>query len=235
MKISVIIPAYNEERTIKEMLSAYYDYLAQNYDEFELILVDDGSSDNTLEIAKKCTGVICISYKNNRGKGYAVKRGFLRATGDYIFFTDADLSYEPQNITQALELFRMTNSSGVVGIRKNKYKDYTFLRCMVSNICAKVVRCIISTTLEDTQCGFKGFEKSTGKQIFSRSEIFDFGFDFEVIYLSRVLGKSISAMPVSFCHRKDTHVNLLKDGLAIIKDLIYIKRRQINEYIQKTV
>ena len=235
MKISVVIPAYNEEELIEKTLIDYQKFLSENYSEFELILVDDGSSDKTLEVAKACKDVVCISYRQNRGKGYAVKRGFLRATGDYIFFTDADLSYSPQNISRAIQLFKTTNSSGVVGIRKDKKKDYTFFRRVVSDVFAKLVKFIISTSLADTQCGFKGFEKKTGKQIFSRSKIFDFGFDFEVIYLSQILGKSISAMPISFNHRKKTRIQPLRDGLRMVKDLIYLKRSGTNGNIKKRI
>ncbi len=235
MKISVVIPAYNEEKVIERTLIEYRRFLAENYDEFELILVNDGSRDKTLELAKRCRDVVCISYSQNRGKGYAVKRGFLRATGDYVFFTDADLSYLPQNISRAMEIFRATNASGVVGVRTNKSKAYGLFRRIVSDAFAALVGQIISTNLCDTQCGFKGFDRNTGKQIFLGSRIFDFGFDFEVIYLSQMMGKTLSAMPVSFIHRKDTRVRAIRDGAAIIRDLIYIKRRQTNENVQKTL
>ncbi len=235
MKISVVIPAYNEESVIKETLNTYREFLSENYEDFELILVNDGSTDKTLEIAKSCKDVICLSYKNNRGKGYAVKRGFLRATGDYIFFTDADLSYAPCNISRAVELFSATHSAGVVGVRRRKASDYTFMRRIVSDTFARLVRRVISTSLPDTQCGFKGFEKSTGKQIFAQSQIFDFGFDFEVIYLSEALKKPLLAMPISFNHRIDTKIRFLRDGLGIVRDLIYIKRRRVNGNIEKTV
>ncbi|MBR5155152.1 MAG: glycosyltransferase [Clostridia bacterium] len=235
MKISVIIPAYNEEDIIAEMLSEYWSFLTNNFTEFEIIVVDDGSLDKTLEIAKSFENTICISYKKNKGKGYAVKRGFLRATGDYIFFTDADLSYSPENISRAISIFQKTKASGVMGIRTNIDRDYPFFRRLVSKIFAKLVRYVISTNVTDTQCGFKGFEKSTGKQIFSRSQIFDFGFDFEVIYLSGVLGKPLATLPVSFKHRKETKVHMLRDSVRILKDLIYIKRSSFNENIQKTV
>ena len=235
MKISVVIPAYNEEKVIKNTLQAYGDYLSSNFKEYEIIMVDDGSTDKTLELAKSCKGVICISYQKNRGKGYAVKRGFLRATGDYIFFTDADLSYSPDNISRAIEIFLATGSAGVVGVRSDKHTDYTFVRRVISNAVAKMIRRVISTALSDTQCGFKGFEKTTAKQIFAESQIFDFGFDFEVIYLSQTLGKVLSAMPVTFCHRLDTRVRPIRDGFGIVRDLIYIKRRSINGNVQKTM
>ncbi len=235
MKISVIIPAYNEEKVIGEMLRAYGSFLSENFAEYEIIVVDDGSIDKTFAIAKTFKNVICISYRQNKGKGYAVKRGVLRATGDYIFFTDADLSYAPENISRAISVFRKTAVSGVVGIRDNMDKDYPFLRRIVSRIFARLVRFALSIDVEDTQCGFKGFEKAAGKQIFSRSQIFDFGFDFEVIYLSELLGKTIAAIPVSFKHRRATKVHMLRDGFGVLKDLIYIRRSGFNENIQKTV
>ncbi len=235
MMVSVVIPAYNEEKTIEKMLNTYRAYLQETYGEFELILVDDGSRDKTFELARACKDVICISCKKNRGKGYAVKRGFLRATGDYIFFTDADLSYSPQYIGQGVDILAASEAEGVVGVRTNKKKDYTFFRRVLSDIFALVVRRVISTSLKDTQCGFKGFKKATGKQIFSQSSVFDFGFDFEVIYLSRILGKTLCPMSVSFEHRKDTKVHIVRDGFCAMRDLIYIKRRGTDGIVKKTI
>ncbi len=235
VKISVIIPAYNEEKVIGKMLRTYCSFLSENFAEFEIIVVDDGSLDKTLKIAKTFKDVICISYKQNKGKGYAVKRGFLRATGDYIFFTDADLSYPPENISRAISLFRQTNASGVMGIRNWLDRDYPLYRRIVSKAVRRLARCVISGNIPDTQCGFKAFDKRTGKQIFSRLKIFDFGFDFEVIYLSNILGKTLVTLPVSFKHRRATKVQMLRDGFGILKDLIYIKRSGGNGNIQKTV
>lgn len=232
MKISVVIPAYNEETVIGKTLCVYSKFLDDNFDDFEIIAVDDGSSDKTKEIIQSFAGVVCISYPQNRGKGYAVKRGILRATGDYIFFTDADLSYGPENISRAISLLEGKSFAGVVGIRENLKRDYPAVRRALSIAFAKFAQRVLNINIADTQCGFKAFDKKTGRQIFSSLRIFDFGFDFEVIYLSKIFGKNLAQLPVSFAHRKDSRVHLVPDAFRILKDLFYIKRSRINEPVK---
>lgn len=232
MKISVVIPAYNEETVIGKTLTVYSDFLAENFDDFEIIAVNDGSTDRTGAIIRTFSGVTCISYPKNRGKGYAVKRGILRATGDYIFFTDADLSYAPENISRAISLFEKNLFSGVVGVRENLRRDYPVVRRVLSRAFAGLVRRALKVDLVDTQCGFKAFDKKTGKQIFSALRIVDFGFDFEVIYLSKIFGKRLAELPVSFNHRNASHVHLIADAGRVLRDLFYIKRRKVHEFIK---
>lgn len=232
VRISVVIPAYNEESVIGKTLCVYSEFLAANFDDFEIIAVDDGSRDKTKEIIQGFDRVICISYPKNRGKGYAVKRGVLRATGDYIFFTDADLSYGPENISRAVSLLEGELFAGVVGIRENLKRDYPIVRRVLSIAFAKFVKKMLNIDVADTQCGFKAFDKETGRQIFSALRIFDFGFDFEVIYLSKVFGKNLAKLPVSFIHRKASRVRLVSDAVRILKDLFYIKRSKINEPVK---
>lgn len=230
MKISVIIPAFNEEEVIKDTIDAYLDFLKKTFKDFELIAVNDGSCDKTEKIIRSFKDVICISYQKNKGKGYAVKRGVLRATGDYIFFTDADLSYAPENILKALSVFKENAFSGVLGVRESLNRDYPLKRRVASKLFSAFVRVILPTDIPDTQCGFKAFDKKTGKQIFSMSQIFDFGFDFEVVYLCQSFGKRLARLPVSFVHRQKSHVNPVKDFLKALKSIAYIKRRKMNEF-----
>jgi dolichyl-phosphate beta-glucosyltransferase len=225
MKISVVIPAYNEEGVILNTLNKYQMYLKSNFEEHEIIAVNDGSTDNTLKEIKK-SDVTVISYAKNQGKGYAVKRGMLRATGDYVFFTDADCSYSPQNITRALIVMQKTGASGVSGVRLKKNKEYPWYRILMSKILLILVRHTISNEIQDSQCGFKGFEKKTARQIFSCTQILDFGFDFEVFYLFKIFGKKIAAVPINFVHRKKSKVNLATDSIKIVKNVLKIRQRK---------
>ncbi|MBR5614549.1 MAG: glycosyltransferase [Clostridia bacterium] len=229
MKISLVIPAYNEQEILGRTIATYLKFLKQNFAEFELIVVDDGSKDKTADIIRSFPECICISYKTNRGKGYAVKRGFLRATGDYIFFTDADLSYSPGNILRALSLFKQQNVCGVVGVRNNKRSGYPPLRRFFSVCFQKIVLQLLKTDIPDTQCGFKAFDKQTAKMIFSQSEICGFGFDFEIIYIARMMQKKLLPLPVTFIHRASSRINILSDSRKMLKSLLRLKfKRSLN-------
>ena len=224
MKVSVVIPAYNEETLIGGTLIKYAEFLKSNFDEFELIAVNDGSTDKTLDEIKRCRCAKVVSYSQNRGKGYAVKRGILRATGDYIFFTDADGSYEPVNITRAISVIEKNRSAGVIGVRENRCQAYSRIRRFLSKGLSGVLKAFLTVDTADSQCGFKGFERKTAKQLFAMTRIFDFGFDFEVIYLSKILGKPLEVLPVTFVHRSDSRVRLLSDMLKILWDIFKIRK-----------
>ncbi len=225
MKISVVIPAYNEEELIEKTLSTYLDFLDENFKSYEFIVVNDGSTDSTVDIVKRFKEVILISYSQNRGKGYAVKRGILRATGDYIFFTDADLSFSPLNILSAMNIFKVSNTCGVIGVRKNKNHDYPFFRRVASDVFSHIVQFLLKTKVCDTQCGFKAFDKKTAKLLFSMSHLTNWGFDFEIIYLSEQLGKTIKELPLSFVHHKKEKSNVLLNSFSMLKDVISLKFR----------
>lgn len=223
MKISLIIPAFNEEAVIGNTLSQCLDFLKANFCDYELIAVNDGSRDRTADIIRSFSDVICISYGTNRGKGYAVKRGFLRATGDYIFFTDADLSYSLGNIPKALELFRAKSICGVMGVRSIKGSNYPYLRRIFSRRLNRLLRLTLGISVPDSQCGFKALDKKTARDVFARSQIFGFGFDFEVLYLLKAMQKPLALLPLSFVHRTASHVRLFSDTAKILKSLIDIK------------
>lgn len=227
MKISVVIPAYNEEKIIADTLTEFTRFMTDSFEKFELIVVNDGSTDGTLAAIRRCSGVDIISYAQNRGKGYAVKRGVLRATGDYIFFVDADLAYSPENIIRAISLLQSSSISGVVGIRENRSRTYPLVRRIMSKGLNLLLRYTLMPDISDTQCGFKGFDRQTARLIFSRTEIFDFGFDFEVIYLSKIFGKTLAALPVSFEHRENSKVKPLVDSGRAVMDILKIRKRKV--------
>lgn len=220
MKISLVIPAYNEEKTIRKTVLAYKDYFEGKKQNYEIIVVNDGSSDRTFSQIQNIDGVICISYDKNRGKGYAVKRGMLRATGDYVFFADADLSYEPVNIEDALKLFKNCNANIVVGERVDKKEGYSILRRFASYVLCILLRHVLKIDTMDSQCGFKGFDKKTAREIFSQLECADFGFDFEVLHMADVMEKKRQSIPVKFIHCDRSKVRIIRDSVKIIKRIV---------------
>lgn len=224
MKVSLILPAYNEEKLIENTITQCLDFFSQNNLEHELVVVNDGSTDKTEEIVRSFKKVILISYPSNRGKGYAVKRGILRATGDYIFFTDADLSYPLENIKKALDIFSSTQVCGVMGVRYKKNTDYPFLRRVCSDLFQLLVQNLLSINFSDTQCGFKSFDKHTARMIFPECRIADFGFDMEVIYHISRQNLPMASLPVTFTHRADSRVKL-SDSISLLKDIFLLKQR----------
>ncbi len=228
MKISVIIPAYNEEERIARTLSEYRSYLSRSFSSYELIAVDDGSADGTERVIRAADGVRCVSYAENRGKGYAVRQGVLRADGDYIFYTDADLSYSPENIGAAMRLFEQ-GADGVVGVRADKRHDYPPLRRLGSAAVEYIAQKMLKTSVRDTQCGFKAFEGRTAKEVFSRSEMCGFGFDLEIISLCESLGKRLAELPVRFSHRSASRISPISDGTAILRDICRLAVRKKRE------
>ncbi len=224
MKISLILPAYNEENLIKNTITQCLSFFRENGFEYELIVVNDGSTDQTEQIIRSFKEVISVSYPSNRGKGYAVKRGILRATGDYIFFTDADLSYPLENIKKAMEIFRSTKASGVFGVRCNKNTDYPFFRRIFSDLFQSLVHRLLNITFSDTQCGFKSFDKHTARMVFSKCRIADFGFDLEIIYHISNQKLTLAPLPVTFTHRADSRVKF-SHSIGLLKDVFMLKQR----------
>ncbi len=226
MKVSVVIPAYNEEKTIKNTLISYAGFLKNSFDEFELIAVNDGSTDGTLREITSSDCAKVISYSQNRGKGYAVKRGVLMATGDYIFFTDADCSFAPDNIKHAVLIMEKGLAKGVVGIRENRDSEYSLSRRILSDGLKKLLGMTLKIDSSDSQCGFKGFDKRTAKYLFSRMKIFDFGFDIEIMYLAKKLRIQLEKFPVIFCHRSDSKVKPVLTAWRIFRDIFAIIKNE---------
>ena len=227
LKVSVVIPAYNEEKTIKNTLISYAGFLKDSFDKFEIIAVNDGSTDHTLREIIDFGCVKVISYSQNRGKGYAVKRGVLMATGDYIFFTDADCSFAPDNIRNAVLIMEKGLAKGVVGIRENRDSEYSLSRRILSAGLKKLLGVVLKIDNPDTQCGFKGFEKKTAKQLFSRTRVWDFGFDIELIYMSEILKINLEKLPVTFRHRREPKVNPFLEIWRILRDIFIIKSKGV--------
>ncbi len=227
MKISLVIPAYNEEKNIRKTIIAYKSYLEGTGEDYEIIAVDDGSCDNTLAEIKSIDNIICITYSQNRGKGYAVKRAMLRATGDYIFFTDGDLSYEPSDIGRAIAVFKSKSVNMVAGERIDKKEKYSVLRRLASFVLGLLLRYVLKLDTEDSQCGFKGFDKKSAREIFSQLRCSDFGFDFEVLFLAKANNLKRTSLPVSFTHRDNSRVNIISDSVRILKGIMQIASESI--------
>lgn len=227
IQLSVVIPAYNEERRLPPTLLDMVDYLDNRKLAYEVIVVDDGSSDATAEIVRKFERVRhqvkLIHLPKNGGKGYAVKLGVLNARGEQILFADAD------GATPFIELERLERSlkAGAdiaFGSRAIASPDTTvrtrLLRRVLGRIFNGCVNLIILPGVADSQCGFKLFKRSAARFVFERQTAERYSFDVEILYLARRAGLKYAEVPVNWTNIPGSKVNLIVDSLRMLKDII---------------
>lgn len=229
--ISIVIPAYNEARRLPLFLDRVVAYCQRQQKIYEIIVVDDGSSDNTSKSAAryrtKFSRLYIVRVRRNRGKGYAVKRGLLRATGEVCLFFDADGSVGPEEIEKNLHYIDGGGYDIFIGSRVLKergqvlkVKWYRKFMGMVFNFC---VQTFLFKNIKDTQCGFKMFKKEVVKPLFSRSYIRGFGFDVEILYLAHKMGYRVKEGPVSWHHVSNSKVNLVLDSIRMFIDILRVR------------
>ncbi len=232
MKISLIIPMYNESSIIHEALDTFSSYMAQTFEDWELIFVDDGSADgcgDAVAVAhEKDERIRLCRYTPNHGKGYAVRTGVLAAEGDLILFTDCDNAYGTEAIGRLEQTLRETGADIVVGSRnlsKDGYEGYTPLRKLASKTYIKVISIAAGFKLSDSQCGIKGFRRDIAKKIFSNCEVDRFAFDLEVILIAMKLEAKIAEMPVKIINHRESTVHVFRDSFKMLRDVRLMKKR----------
>ncbi|MBE6664761.1 MAG: glycosyltransferase [Ruminococcaceae bacterium] len=239
MKVSLVIPMYNESSIIDEALHTFSSYMEETFEDWELIFVDDGSADG-------CGNAVCLAhekderirlcrYTPNRGKGYAVRTGVLAAQGDLILFTDCDNAYGTEALGTLAQTFMQSDADIVVGSRnlsKDGYEGYTFLRKLASKTYIKIIAVAAGFKLSDSQCGIKGFRHDIAKKIFSNCEVDRFAFDLEVIMIAMKLGAKIAEMPVKIINHRESTVHVLRDSVKMLRDVRSMKKRIKKQEIQ---
>ncbi len=233
VKISLIIPMYNEKSIIDDAIATFGSYMQNRFEEWELIFVDDGSADGCEEAVKAAENenIKLISYKPNRGKGYAVRQGMLAAEGDVAVFTDCDNAYGTDVIGKIYDMFEKTRADIIVGSRnldKSGYEGYTFLRRVASKSYIRLINIIAGFgkyKLSDSQCGFKGFRTAAAKKIFANCEVDRFAFDLEAIMVAGKCGFTFDQMPVKVINHRESKVNIARDALRMISDVRKMKKR----------
>lgn len=228
---SIVIPAYNEEKRLPETLSKITTFLGGFGRSVELIVADDGSTDGTISVVRAMEKELqgyhlrILTAEKNSGKGSAVCRGMLAATGKYILFTDAD------NSTPIEELVHFEKSLKTADILiGSRYLPTSMLaikqpwyRILLGRAANFLIQCTLVDDVRDTQCGFKLFSYQATQDIFSRMKINGFGFDMEALALAEVLGYSIKELPVSWYNSSDSRVRPIKDAIRTLTDLVTIK------------
>ena len=237
--ISVVIPMYNESSIIEETAKTLHSYMTDRFGggNFEILFSNDGSLDGCDKIVEglNLDGVIVTGYKNNQGKGCAVRHACLEAKGKYVLFTDADLAYGTDVIGRVYNTFVDNRDIDIVigsrNLSDDGYEGYTFLRKLASKIYIKVLCIAGGFKLSDSQCGCKAFTNEAVKKIFSRCKVNGFAFDFEAILWSQKYSMTIKEMPVKIINHRESKVRIIRDTFKMLKDLRTMKKRIKKESI----
>ncbi len=230
MKVSVIIPMYNENKIIAQTAKTLNDYMKKHFDDYEIIFSDDGSKDGSKDTVRAlgCENIRVLDNGQNRGKGSAVRDGMLVADGDIRIFTDADLAYGTDVIRRVYDIMcKKPQYDIVVGSRnmaKDGYDGYTLKRKIMSKLYIKVLCLTGGFRLSDSQCGFKAFRAETANEIFSECTVDGFAFDFEVILRATNKNKKIGEMPVKVINHCSSSVKPIGDAVKMLGDLRKIKK-----------
>jgi dolichyl-phosphate beta-glucosyltransferase len=230
--LSIVIPAYNEEQRIGRTLAATFDYLdAQDYSS-EVIIVDDGSRDQTVQTvlnfqARAGERLHLLRHPTNRGKGAAVREGMLRAAGEIVLFYDADLSTPTSEIPKVIEPITEDRYDVVFGSRALAREligvHQSFLREARGRVGNLILRALTGLNFKDTQCGFKAFRRQAAQAVFARQRIEGFGFDPEALFIAQKQGWRLLELPVRWDHVEGSKVSLFSTSLAVLLEVLTIR------------
>jgi dolichyl-phosphate beta-glucosyltransferase len=226
--LSIVVPAYNEERRLPETLPRIVDFLrAQTYPS-EVLVVDDGSVDGTVGvvegIAAEAPSVRLIK-NEHRGKGYAVKTGALEAAGDYIFLCDADLSMPIEEVANflppALEEYDVAiGSREVEGARRY---DEPGLRHLMGRVFNTLVRLLAVRGFQDTQAGFKCFAREAAHEMFPYQTMDGFGFDVEILFIAQKRGYRIVEVPINWYYMSNSRISPVSDSVRMFREILEVR------------
>ncbi|MFC2168115.1 dolichyl-phosphate beta-glucosyltransferase [Acidobacteriota bacterium] len=227
--LSVVIPAYNEDSRISSTLVKIREYLDRQDYSSEIIVVSDGCTDLTdqkaAESLKNWPNFRLLCRSENKGKGYTVKEGILNSQGSLLLFTDADLSTPIEELEKFIpwaDEFDVLIGSralpeSVIQVRQSLFREY------MGKTFNLLVRLLIFRGIKDTQCGFKLFHRRAALDIFHRIKLVGFGFDVEVLYVSRKLGYRIKQLPIVWRNSPNSQVHLFSSSVGMLWDLFRIR------------
>lgn len=230
MTYSFIVPAYNESARIRPTLDEILRYTAEQNWDAEILVVDDGSRDDTpaviREYARAHSQIRLLQNPGNRGKGFSVRNGMLHARGDICLFTDADLS---SPISEAPKLFEAIRGGADVAIGSRwlraelQTERQPLYRQAFGRIFNLVLRLFLGLHFKDTQCGFKAFRLEAAQRIFPLQRIERWGFDPEILYIARRMRFEVAEVPVLWAHSEGTRLHPLRDGMRMFLDVLHIR------------
>jgi dolichyl-phosphate beta-glucosyltransferase len=230
LEVSIVIPAYNEQVRIGLTLVRTLEYLAARHPSSEVLVVDDGSKDGTVQVVEEIAAgdprVRVVRQPRNRGKGAAVRRGVLESRGRHVLFMDADLA-TPVEELDTLFMWANRGNAVVIGSRGLPDSDIRERQPRMRELMGRVFNLLVRSALlggfKDTQCGFKLFERSAARELFSRQKLDGFAFDVEVLLLAKDLGYQIAEVPVVWYHAPNSKVAPVTDSTRMLGDLIKLR------------
>jgi glycosyltransferase involved in cell wall biosynthesis len=232
MTYTFVIPAYNESVRLGPTLHALLRYTQEQNWDAEILVVDDGSTDDTAEIVREASRaheqIRLVQNPGNRGKGYSVRNGMLHARGDICLFTDADLS-SPMSEAQKLFDAIAQGADVAIGSRWLRVELQTerqpLYRQAFGRIFNLALRAILGLRFADTQCGFKAFRLDVSRPIIEAARIVGFAFDVELLYLAHQSGLRLREVPVRWDHHEGSKVHFVHDSLRMLREVIAIRSR----------
>jgi len=235
MYLSVIFPVYNEEKIIKEALLETDEFLSKQGYEYEIIIVDDGSKDNTVSIldnlGRFTKNLTVIKNGKNHGKGYSIRKGMLFGSGRFRVFIDAD-NYA--NINHIGDFLYFLNEGYDLAIANRKLKEsriekhQPLYKEILGSIGNAIIKMLALLKQDDTQCGFKCFSSEFVKEVFPKLTINKWGFDVEVLAVANELGYKTRSVPILWKNRKESRV-CLKDYFFTLYEVLKIKANLIRK------
>jgi glycosyltransferase involved in cell wall biosynthesis len=229
--LSVVIPAYNEEGRLPATLQQISKHLAGTDIVYEIIVVDDGSTDETSEVAanqSQSDPCVQVLMKRHAGKGAAVRSGALAARGARILFCDADLPMAASELTRLPAM--LSEHDVVIASREGTDAQRIgepYYRHLMGRVFNAVVQLLAIPGIQDTQCGLKCFTAASAREVFTRQTVDGFGFDVEILFIARKLGYRIVEIPITWSHRESSRVEPVRDTLRMLGDILRVRWNDI--------
>jgi dolichyl-phosphate beta-glucosyltransferase len=227
--LTVILPCYNEAERLPGTLQALLAHLSAAPGEVEVLVVDDGSTDATVTVAEAAAAadgrVRVLSYRPNRGKGFAVRTGVLAARGELVVFTDADGSYRPSDLDRIVAA--LAQAPVAIGTRAGSASGPVARRA-ASRVFNLAIRGALGLPFGDTQSGLKGFQRAAAQEIFRRALVDGFAFDVEVLWLARQLRLEVTEVGVQALERQGSKVQMVADALEMLSEVWTVRRTRTN-------
>jgi glycosyltransferase involved in cell wall biosynthesis len=224
--LSLVFPCYNEAERLPQTLTTYLAALPRQPGAVELLVVDDGSTDQTFAVAQAIAAqdarVRVIRSQPNHGKGHGVRTGVLQANGALIVFTDADGSYGPGEVARVAAA--LADAPVAIGSRPAGWATGPPARRLASRLFNRAIQALLGLPFGDTQCGLKGFRRHAALELFGRARLDSFAFDVEVLFLARRLGLAVNEVPVRAEVRDGSKVQLVVDALGMLGDVLRVRR-----------